>query len=1336
MLFKKSAPILRPSGSESALGGFAENRAHYERREIPYNYTSWTDEAIVRRLLGDASWQMLEQLRTDRVTGRSARMLFEVLGDIWAVRRNPYLEDDLIDSPQRRQMLRDGISERIREIRKRANNNDKVLALVSAAEKEAQRFSQWFDDTIALRRSLHKKLSSITHPDNIAWDALSRVSHVTDATDWRVEYPFVVLLPDRIEEIAPLTLALKSLGMTIIPRGGGTGYTGSVIPLESHSAVMNCEKLEKINPIEWIVLPSATPNPLAEKAPTILVESGVVTKRVMEAAEAQGLVFAVDPTSADASCIGGNIAMNAGGKKAVLWGTALDNLISWTMVNAQGQIMEITRLDHHRGKIHDVDQANFLIETRTAKGESINTETLAIPGATFRKAGLGKDVTDKFLSGLPGVQKEGCDGFILSARFLLHQLPSFVRTFCVEFYGRVDRAIGSIVAIKDYMDQNPEGVVLAGLEHLDGRYLRAVGYTSKAARSHLPRMVLIGDLACDDEAALNRVVSAVIHLAQTCGIAGAIEGFVATTAEEKTRFWADRGRTAAIAKHTNAFKINEDVVIPLAKMGEYSDGIEHLNVQLSLENKLALCQALQEFFTEGQLPTQKGEQEFSAEWIAERAQMAKALVEKTARKWQFIQAHLESPINILADELKANGIELVANAEYDVAEGMREGDSLFRAIQYGGLRISWKQELWRALQPMFQGQAFIPTLHKIREIHREVLKGRLFVALHMHAGDGNVHTNIPVNSDNATMLARAHRAVADIMALARRLGGVISGEHGIGLTKIEYLSEEELSPFRAYKQRVDPDGVFNRRKLMHRDGLRQAYTPSFSLIGHESLVLETTELGRIANDIKNCLRCGKCKPVCATHVPRANILYSPRNKILGTSLMIEAILYSAQTRRGISPFHVSAFADLADHCTICHKCVSPCPVDIDFGDVTISIRQYLKNQHRRRTNLMTWFAIRFLSTTDPRIVRFMRLLMINIGYPIQNGAVRLGRYLALTRSGRKHPRNTTHIGHKPPIREQIVQFMNRPLPSHMPMKTARQLLDINYPNQIPIIRSASKIAALNQTNQPIESVFYFPGCGSERLFSQVSLATQALLYDLGVQCVLPPTYLCCGYPQLAAGYSMQADSITTLNRVLFHRIANALNYLDIKTVIVSCGTCIDQLEKYQFAQIFQGCRLMDIHEYLMEKGVALLGQDDSQKGKYLYHDPCHSPIKIYKAGAVVSKVMGESVPITARCCGESGTLAVTRPDVANQVRFSKSENIRQNVRAVKEKNQNADRPTEKIKILTSCPSCLQGLARYRNEAPITADYVVVELARRKLGESWLTQFVAEANREGVERVIF
>src|ERR1700675_4982207 len=88
-------------------------------REIPYNYTSFSDREIVIRLLGADQWSILEELRGERRTGRSARMLFEVLGDIWVVDRNPYLQDDLLDNPKRQTMLVGALRHRLNEIAKR-----------------------------------------------------------------------------------------------------------------------------------------------------------------------------------------------------------------------------------------------------------------------------------------------------------------------------------------------------------------------------------------------------------------------------------------------------------------------------------------------------------------------------------------------------------------------------------------------------------------------------------------------------------------------------------------------------------------------------------------------------------------------------------------------------------------------------------------------------------------------------------------------------------------------------------------------------------------------------------------------------------------------------------------------------------------------------------------------------------------------------------------------------------------------------------------------------------------------------------------------------------------
>src|SRR6476646_4910430 len=88
-------------------------------REIPYNYTSFSDREIAIRLLGSRSWEVLNRLREERRTGRSARMLYEVLGDIWVVQRNPYLVDDLLDNPKRRGLLVDALQHRLTEVQKR-----------------------------------------------------------------------------------------------------------------------------------------------------------------------------------------------------------------------------------------------------------------------------------------------------------------------------------------------------------------------------------------------------------------------------------------------------------------------------------------------------------------------------------------------------------------------------------------------------------------------------------------------------------------------------------------------------------------------------------------------------------------------------------------------------------------------------------------------------------------------------------------------------------------------------------------------------------------------------------------------------------------------------------------------------------------------------------------------------------------------------------------------------------------------------------------------------------------------------------------------------------------
>ena len=1276
-------------------------------REIPYNYTSFSDREIVIRYLGLENWTLIEKLRATRRTGRSARMLFEILGDMWVVHRNPYLQDDLSQNSDRLKLLISALNHRLDQFQQRLNNNKDAEQLLEAAQAAVTDFAESFDEEKQLRHKVRRAMTGITRKDNVDFGGLARVSHATDATDWRVEMPFVVISPDYEEEVAKIVKACLDCGLTIIPRGGGTGYTGSAVPLHAKTAIINTEKLENLSGIEQKKLPESN-----QTVATVYTGAGVVTRRVSDLANSKGLAFAVDPTSQDASTIGGNIAMNAGGKKAVLWGTTLDNLVSWRMVTPDAKWLEIDRLNHNLGKIHTQDTVRFRLTRYEADGKTRvgHPEILEMPGKVFRQDGLGKDVTDKFLSGLPGVQKEGCDGLITSARFVLHRMPSHGRTVCLEFFGNdISRAVPAIVEIKDFVE-NSQDVLLPGLEHLDERYIKAVKYSSKSSSAEhagqLPKMVLLADIVSDDPEKLDRVVEQVVELARKRDA----EGFIATSPEARQRFWLDRARTAAISAHTNAFKINEDVVIPLEKLGDYNRGIETLNIKQSIKNKLLIKQDTLEFLQSdlNRLCQCEDHSEENRAFINNKQHNAIEVVNKSLTKWQFILEHLNEPAAALSD--------FAGEISADIGKNKTILDLLLNR----SLRHSYKEEVAQPLNSIFSGQEFSQVLERLIEIHARRRASRLFIALHMHAGDGNVHTNIPVHSHDYHMLHEADRLVDSIMELALSLGGSISGEHGIGLTKFQYLDEHKIKDFVAYKNKVDPNGHFNKGKLMPGSGLDEAYTPSLQLVQQEALILEESELGALNDDIKHCLRCGKCKPVCMTHVPRANLSYSPRNKILGTGLIIEAFLYEEQTRRGLAIQHFDEMNDVADHCTVCHKCLNPCPVNIDFGDVTVRMRKILTERGQKRFNLGTWSAMKLLNATDPRLVKTLRQLMLKWGFKAINLGHDLLKKTPLVKDTEKLPDATTG---KLQINDQLSALVSRPIRVELPKRSYRTELGLEDKTQVPIISDPEK------NSDDTEAVFYFPGCGSERLFSDVGLATIAMLYDSGATTVLPPGYLCCGYPQSAAGLASQGQKITTENRVLFHRIANTLNYIDIKTVLVSCGTCIDQLMKYEFEKIFPGSRLMDIHEYLMEKGYKL---PDSNDKEYLYHDPCHSPIKTQAPINVARALTGKQVELSDRCCGEAGTLGTSRPDIANQLRFRKSEELKTGIQQIC-----TTTGTDKshVKLLTSCPACQQGLSRYADETGLKTDYIVVELANHLLGENWQKRFTEKLQSEGIEQVL-
>ena len=386
----------------------------------------------------------------------------------------------------------------------------------------------------------------------------------------------------------------------------------------------------------------------------------------------------------------------------------------------------------------------------------------------------------------------------------------------------------------------------------------------------------------------------------------------------------------------------------------------------------------------------------------------------------------------------------------------------------------------------------------------------------------------------------------------------------------------------------------------------------------------------------------------------------------------------------------------------------------------MNMRNLLRKMGKKSFKPGSALQMFYLNAKSPTTIN----LMFTAGFGLAFKAQRLANNL-LKKVARKQTAAPPSTHGAAPIKEQVIHFINKKMPGNLPKRTSRALLDIEDDKVIPIIRDPQK------TSADTEAVFYFPGCGSERLFSQVGLATQAMLWHVGVQTVLPPSYLCCGYPQRSAGDFDKAESIITDNRVLFHRMANTLNYLDIKTVLVSCGTCYDQLQGYEFEKIFPGCRIIDIHEYLLEKDVRLAAVEGT---RYMYHDPCHSPMKLQEplktVNALITTADGQKIEKNERCCGESGGLAFARPDISTQIRFRKEEEMVKGAERLR-----ADEFTGEVKVLTSCPSCMMGLNRFNEDAGTKADYIVVEMARHILGPDWLQQYVARANDGGIERIL-
>ncbi|GAB7023545.1 FAD-binding and (Fe-S)-binding domain-containing protein [Salidesulfovibrio brasiliensis] len=1166
-------------------------------------HISISDEQLFTRVFGMVDMEQVAQWP------ESVRKLAsDLAAELFMVRYNPFIDPELV---------RKSVDRRLNMSRPLMSGE--YPKILSAGIRE---FWQSFDADTAFRKDLVERLEDFMPKDGIGDDPLCIVQSCTDATDLRMELPMLVVYPETEEQIRRMVKLAGEMGFSLIPRGGGTGLTGGAIPTMNRCVILSLARFKKIIDV----------NPDEQ---TITVQTGVITLSAIKAAAEQDLLLTVDPASKAGSSIGGNLSENAGGPFAFEYGTTIDNILSYRMVTPQGEIITVVRRDHPRHKVFETDTAVFDVYDESGKC----IDTVELTGQEIRSPGLGKDVSNKYLGGLPGVQKEGVDGIFTETTLVCYPRPKHSRVLCLEFYGRSMRnamyVIKDVVGLRDTIREQGDLVKISALEEFGTKYVQAIEYKPKTSQyDGDPISVIIMQLDSDHEEALDDAVETVVSLADNYE---GVDIFAARDEKEAELFWEDRHKLSAISKRTSGFKINEDIVIPLEVIPDFSDFLENLNL----------------------------------EYLA-----------RIYRRTLY----------------RVRDLPGMDPEDADLDEGLERGKAIMRGeITFADISDQEQESQCRYLFAKLRDR--YPKLDReIKALWEQLQAKRVIIANHMHAGDGNCHVNLPVNSNDPEMLEEAHRAAGQVFEKVLELDGVVSGEHGIGITKINYLDDEKISALAAYKKKVDPRDILNPGKLTSRKLPSEPFTFSFNRLIQDldmTALKDKEELMQLLRDIQTCTRCGKCKQVCPMFHPQSGLMHHPRNKNIGLGALIEAIYYAQIQSGRPDPGLLDRLRGLMEHCTACGKCQAVCPVKIDSAGAALRMRAFLDYKGRSGHPVKKVVLERIAQDPAQRLPKVAKAL--SLGQTMQSKAV----------------------GLMPPHWRR--KFKNPAISSPTPHMDFRNLFESLELDKGFVLKNPN--AAKDDT------VLYFPGCGAALFSRDIGMATVYLLLKAGLNVVLPGKHMCCGYPLLASGCEEAYKTNRHRNgqAMLDLLVATGKAGLKATTLLTACGTCRESLETHEFARdLVDPLAHMDAVQFLSQRLDKV-----SCKDEVIYHAACHAEwVDVPKAKAAemyrsaLQELTGAKATLSPGCCGESGLGALSSPEIYNRIRNRKKEQLREDT--------GEDR---RLPVVVGCPSCKVGISRClaenRQGNPVL--HTVEYLARCMGGPKWkreLKQLMSRVERRG------